>query len=174
MIRRIKLVPGDILHQKVDAIVTTIPKTLEVQGKLNKDLMEYTGDQLDEYILENVFKPHPGDIFVAPGFNLQADWVIFSVVPNWRTEFDRADRDLIKVYRNATEAAVKKGFTSMAFPALITGQKGFPKARAARLAIQGIMERIDNPLTELRIICFNNDIDQFYRRKLIELGWSRP
>ncbi len=171
LIQRIKLASGDILQQKVDAIVTTIPKTLEIEGKLNSDLMAYTGDQLDEFILENIYKPRAGDTFIVPGFNLPADWVIFSVVPNWRTEFDRTDRDLLKAYRGAMEAAVSQGFHSVAFPALITGRKGFPLARAARLAIQGIMERIDASIIDVRIVCFNPDAREPYARRLESLGW---
>lgn len=171
LIQRIKLVPGDILQQKVDAIVTTIPKTLEIKGKLNNDLMEYTGNQLDEYILENIYKPKPGDSFTVPGFNLPADWVIFTVVPNWRTEFDRSDRDLLKAYRGTMEIAVTQKYETVAFPALITGQKGFPLARAARLAIQGIMERIDNSIKEVRITCFNPQIEKQYRNRLERMGW---
>jgi O-acetyl-ADP-ribose deacetylase (regulator of RNase III) len=172
LLQRIKLVQGDILQQKVDAIVTTIPKTLELSGKLNQDMMEYTGNQLDEYILDNIYKPSPGDVFVVPGFNLPADWVIFSIVPNWRTEFDRTDRDLLRAYRGAMEEAVRQGFHRIAFPALVTGRKGFPITRAARLAVQGIMERINEAVVEVRIVCFNPDAEQPYRQRLEKYGWN--
>ncbi len=170
-LQRIKLLRGDILEQNVDAIVTTIPKSLEIKGKLNQDLMDWTDSQLDEYILENIYKPHPGDSFVVPGYNLPADHVIFSVVPGWRTEFDRTDRDLLRAYRGAMELAVKNGYHSVAFPALITGDKSFPVARAARLAIQGIAERLDDPIREVRIMCFNPDATKCYRERLEKLGW---
>lgn len=166
LISRVKLVRGDIIQQKVDAIVTTIPRTLEISGKLNTDLMEYTGDQLDEYILENILKPKPGDTFIVPGFNLLADHVVFSVVPNWRTEFDRTDRDLLKAYRGAMELVVERGFKTVAFPALITGRKGFPLARASRLAVQGIMERMDRSVSEVRIVCFNPEVEKYYLKRL--------
>lgn len=171
-IQRIRLMCGDILEQKVDAIVTTIPKTLEIRGKLNTDLMAWTGDQLDEYLLENVYRPHPGDVFLAPGFNLPADQVIFSVVPDWRTEFDRADRDLLRAYRGAMELAIKEGCSSVAFPALITGRRNFPIGRAARLAIQGIMERIDDPMKEVRIVCYNPEAQIYYAQRMTRMGWK--
>jgi O-acetyl-ADP-ribose deacetylase (regulator of RNase III) len=171
MLQRISLHQGDILHQKVDAIVTTIPRTLRIEGKLNTDLMEWTGDQLDEYILENVYRPSPGESFIVPGFNLPADHVILSIVPDWRTEFDRSDRDMLHAYRGAMEAAVAQGYKSVAFPALITGRKNFPLPRAARLAVQGVLERLQNPVSDVRIVCYNPAARAPYEKRLSDMGW---
>lgn len=169
LLGRIKLIDGDILQQKVDAIVTTVPNTLEIRGKLNTEMMEMAGSRLDEYMLENVYKPRIGEVFIAPGFNLAAGYVIFVVVPNWRTEFDKTDRDLLGVYRRSMETVVSEGFANVAFPALVTGRKSFPLQRASRLALQGIMEKIDSNVQEVRIVCYNKEAGEYYSQRLERL-----
>lgn len=169
LIERLRLVQGDIVAQNVDAIVTTIPKTLRLSGKLNSDIMEAAGRELDDYVLEHIYRPRPGDVFIVPGFGLRARHLIFAVTPDWRTDFDRQDRDVLQCYRAATRAAAEAGFKTIAFPALITGAPSFPMARAARLAVQGILDRIDGRLEEIRIVCFNADAERHYRDRLDKL-----
>ncbi len=171
LVQRIKLIRGDIVKQDVDAIVTTIPKTLEIEGKLNSDILNTAGPALDEYILEKVYKPKVGEIFSTPGFGLAAQNVIFSVTAAWRTEFDRTDRDLLHVYRESTKQALKMGLHSVAFPSLITGRKGFPIIRAARLALQGIMDQMSEQLIDVRIVCYNAEAEVHYRDRLERMGW---
>lgn len=166
LIGKIRVVPGDIVAQNVDAIVTTIPKTLRLSSKLNKDIMAAAGQSLDDYVLEHIYKPRPGDAFVVPGFALPARHVIFVVTPDWRTEFDRQDRDVLQCYRSATQAASAMGLRVVAFPALITGAPTFPIGRAARLAVQGIMDRIDPSFQEIRIVCYNAEAQRHYRERI--------
>jgi len=154
LISRIRLIEGDLTKQRdVQAIVTMVPVSLDVSGSLNSAVIAAAGTQLDEFILDNIYKPRPGDVFVVPPFNLAVDHLIVAISPDWRSGIDREDRNLIRCYRGAMEQAALIGVTRIAFPALGTGRRKYPIRRAARLAIQGIMDRMDERFEEVRIVC---------------------
>lgn len=154
LIRRIKLIKGDItLQDDVDAIVSTIGTDIDVGGSLNRAVIAAAGEKLDDFILEHVYKPRTGDVFAVPGFNLPVKNVIFVVTPPWRSGFEREDRDLLRCYRHAMQLAERMDLRRIAFPLLGTGKDKFPLQRAARLAVQGIKERLNKHFDEIRIVC---------------------
>lgn len=172
LINRLSLVKGDITRQAdVDAIVSVIPRDLEITGSLNKSLIAAAGQELDDFILEHLYKPHPGDAYVIPGFALPVKHIIFVIRPVWRSSIDREDSHLIRSYRSAIETAQRKNFTKIAFPPLFTGSNGLPPERAVRLAMQSICDRLIN-LNEVRIVCNRDDIYNVFEMRLRKLGWQ--
>lgn len=158
LINKIRLIEGDLTQQgDVDVIVGAIPSTLKVNGSLNQALIAAAGAQLDEFIVENIYKPRAGDVFEVPPFNLPAPHVFFAVTPDWKIVLEREDRDLVRCYRAAMQMAENRGLKKIAFPALGTGKRQYPVRRAARLAIQGIMDRMTDHFDEVRIICNRRD-----------------
>lgn len=157
LLRRIVIKKGDITKQTgVDAIVSVIQANLDVSGSINQALIKAAGNDFDTFILDNIYKPKPGDVYVVPGFDLPVKNVIFVVTPNWKDEFDREDVHLLRCYRLSMKMAESMKIRRIAYPALATGGYGFPLERAARLAIRGIMERMTENFTEVRIICDND------------------
>ncbi len=165
---RIRIVRGDITQQDdVDAIVSAISTTLDCEGSLNARLIERAGEALDEFILEHINKPHPGDVYAVPAFDLPVKHILFAVLPHWRSGFEREDRDLLRCYRGGIETAQKMKLSKIAFPALGAGRRnGFPVRRAARLAIQGIADRLLGELEEVRIVCQREDIYEVFVERL--------
>lgn len=154
LIGRIKPVQGDLTRQvDVDAIVAAIPVNLDVSGSLNTALIAAAGQRMDDFMLEHVFKPRPGDIVAVPAFNLPVRHILYAVTPDWRDGFNREDRDLIRCYRGAMETAKQMGLARIAFAALGTGSRKFPVRRAARLGLIGILDRLDESFEEVRIVC---------------------
>jgi len=146
------MVQGDITRQKIDAIVTFIPQNLEYRGEINVAILDAAGGGLDQFILENIFKPRVGDVYTVPGFNLPCKHVFFCVVPVRHDDIDRPDKYLINATRKAMEAASAMRLKTIAFPPIGSGKRGFPKPRAARLILQGISERLDGSFEEVRIV----------------------
>src|SRR5262245_27765312 len=91
-LNRITLVEGDITRQKVDAIVTFLPLSLEYRGEINAGILVGAGEQLDKFILENIYKPKVGDVYTVPGFNLPCEHIFFCIVPIKRLDMDRPDK----------------------------------------------------------------------------------
>ena len=165
-LNRITLVQGDITRQEIDAIVTFIPQTLEYRGQINAAILAGAGARLDEFVLENIYRPCAGDLYAVPGFDLPCGHIFFCVVPAWRDDIDRPDRYLVKACRRAMETAHEMGLKTIAFPPLGSGRRGFPKPRAARLILQGISERLDEDFEEVRIVTRTEKTLEIFRERL--------
>jgi O-acetyl-ADP-ribose deacetylase (regulator of RNase III) len=169
---RVKLVQGDITAQDADAIVTMIPHTLEYHGEINMALLKAAGTQLDHFLLENIYKARAGDVYAVPGFNMACGHIFFCVVPYWKDDFDRHDKYLVNSARKAMETARAMNLRTLAFPPLASGKHGYPKPRAARLMMQGIADRLDETVEEIRIVCRSETTLEIFRERLIQLGWK--
>lgn len=165
-LNRITLVEGDITRQKVDAIVTFIPQNLDYRGEINTAILAGAGQRLDEFVLENIFRPGVGDVYAVPGFDLPCKNIFFCVVPIRKTDIDRPDKYLINSVRKAMETASAMGLKTIAFPPLGAGQSGFPKPRAARLILQSISERLDGNFEEVRIVARTKKTLGAFRERL--------
>lgn len=154
---RVRLVLGDITKQDTDAILTVIPQTLDYRGSLNESIMDASGQALDRFILDNVIKPRPSDIYAFPGFDMPCKHLFVYIVPNWRTEFDRREKFLSYAARRAVELCREMDLTSISIPMIGAGQGCFPKARAARFIAQGVTDRLHEGIKEVRIVCQDED-----------------
>ncbi len=169
---RIKLIKGDITQQNTDAIVSVIPQDLEYRGEINSAILRGAGQKLDEFVLEHIYRPRPADIYAVPGFNLPCKHIFFCVLPAWRSDLDRDDRHLVAVCRKAMEMARALCLKSIAFPPLAAGKHGYPKQKAARLMVQGIAERLDESLDEVRIVSPAGEALKFFAERLAAVGWK--
>ncbi len=171
LIKRLVLKKGDITQQDdVDAIVSSIMSDMNMEGSLNQSLIKAAGHHFDEFILDNIYKPRPGDTYVVPGFDLPVKNVIFIVTPVWKDDFDKEEAYLLRCYRHAMESVRRKGFKKVAFPALGTGYHGYAPDKAARLAIKGIMDRMVPEIEEVRIICNTDKIFDVFLKRLKKMG----
>ncbi len=169
---RIRLVHGDITQQQVDAICTVIPQNLNFKGHLNETLNEACNGQLDEFILDNIYKPKAGEVYALPAFGLQARHILVGVVPAYRTDFDMRESDLAGIVRKMMELARCMLLSSVAVPPVMSGKGGFPKPKAARLICQGVSERMQESFDEARIVCNDPKMIDIFIRKLEILGWD--
>lgn len=156
----------------VDAIVSTIPANLEAAGSLNRAVFAGAGPELDGFILEHIYKPRSGEVYAVPGFNLPVSHVLYVITPEWRTGQNLEDRDLLRCYRGAVQAAREMGLKKIAFAAMGTGPKKYPLKRAARLGVQGIMDRIGADIEEVRIVCNRRETHDVFHDVLVHYGWS--
>lgn len=164
-VERVRFVLGDITQQDTDSLLTIIPQNLIYKGSLNESILDAAGEALDEFLLDNVIKPRPADIYAIPGFNLAAANIFFSIVPVWRTDFDRQDKFLMYATRRALELCREMGLSSISIPAIGAGQGGFPKPRAVRLISQGIQDRLYDGLKEVRIVCKDEAVLDLFKER---------
>ncbi len=169
---RIHLMQGDITKQEVDAIVILIPQTLEYRGSINESVQTASGQNMDEFILDNIYKPKVGEVYALPAFNLPAKHILVGVLPKFRTDFDMNPSHLSSVVRRVMELARCMLLTSIAFPPLASGRHGYPKAKAARLVCQGVLDRLEESFEDIRIVCSDEQMLETYDGKLRVLGWD--
>jgi len=165
-------VRGDVALQEVDAIAIIIPQTLDYRGSINKSVMAASGHNLDEFILDNIYKPRAGDVYAIPAFELPAKHIFVGILPHFRTEFDMNDAHLSGVVRKIMELSRCMLLETIAFPPLASGKGAYPKAKAARLIVQGISDRMSESFKEVRISCQDRDMMEHFERSLRANGWE--
>jgi O-acetyl-ADP-ribose deacetylase (regulator of RNase III) len=106
-----------------------------------------------------------GDAKVTKGYNLPAKYVIHTVGPVWRDGNHHEDQVLASCYRSCLDAANKLGVRSIAFPAISTGIYGFPKQRAAQIAVKEAQAH-SGEIESLFFVCFDEDTACIYRELL--------
>ncbi len=169
---RISLIQGDITEQQVDAIAILISQRMDFSGSLNQSVMRACGHDLDGFILDNIYKPKIGEVYALPAFDLPARHILLGVMPHYRTEFDMNDSDLSGVVRKIMELARCMLLTKIAIPALGSGKKSFPKAKAARLVTKGIVDRMEESFEDVRIVCNDKQKLEIFSQKLKTIGWN--
>ena len=171
-IDRIHLIHGDITMQDSDAIAMVIPQDLDFSGSINNSIREAAGYDIDEFILEHIYKPKVGEVYALPAGNLKVKHILVAIMPYYRTEFDQNDSHLSGAVRRIMELARCMLLSSISFPPLFSGGNGFPKPRAARLVCQGINDRMQETFEDVRIVCLEDQSIEIFDRKLRVLGWN--
>lgn len=152
----LEVVAADITQLQVDAIVNAANERLRGGGGVDGAIHRAAGPGLLE-----ACKAYPncptGEVRVTPGFQLPARYVIHAVGPVWQGGAQNEDVLLASAYRNALEAARDAGATSIAFPAISTGVYGFPRERAARIAVAESRRWMDEGAQPRRIVLVSFD-----------------
>lgn len=172
LLQNLRVVQGDITAMDVDAILTFIPETLEYRGALNEAIHDAAGQAMDDFVLDHIYKPKPGDIYAVPGFNMPADHILFGITPDWRADFERDDRDLLNCVRAAMMQARAMELETLAIPMVASGNHGFPKPRAARLIVKATIERLSEDIGQIIFVGLNDEDTALWQERLTKVGWS--
>ena len=163
----IEIVTGDITKLDVDAVVNAANERLRGGGGVDGAIHRAAGPELLEACKQYLNCP-TGEVRVTPGFRLPARHVIHAVGPIWRGGTEGEDRLLASAYRNALATAAELGAMSIAFPAISTGIYGFPRERAARIAVQEVQSWLTSGRQPARVIlvAFDAAAESAYRDAL--------
>ncbi len=107
----------------------------------------------------------PGDAKATPGFALPARWIIHTVGPVWRGGGEAEDDVLAACYRRSLQVAENLGARSVAFPAISTGIYGFPKERAADVAVRAL-RGAETAVERVLLVAFDEETLRLYERAL--------
>jgi O-acetyl-ADP-ribose deacetylase len=161
----IEIVQGDITTLAVDAIVNAANSSLAGGGGVDGAIHRAAGPELVRASM--ALAPCPtGDAVITPGFRLRAPYVIHAVGPVWRGGKSNEEALLRSAYARSFAAALAQGdIASIAFPAISTGVYGFPKQRAAEIAI-GVMREHESRFERIVACVFDAETEALYRRAL--------
>jgi O-acetyl-ADP-ribose deacetylase (regulator of RNase III) len=106
-----------------------------------------------------------GEARLTGGHALPARWVIHTVGPIWSGGERGEDALLHSCYRSSLALAREVGARTLAFPAISTGVYGFPKARAAGIALAATRAALAGAEEQLGVFfcCFSEQDAHFYR-----------
>ena len=169
MNNRIELVNSDITTLEVDGIVNAANNSLLGGGGVDGAIHRAAGPAL----LEECRKLNgcaTGDAKITKGHNLPAQYVIHTVGPVWHGGTTGEEDLLASCYQKSFKLAREFTLKSIAFPAISTGVYGFPKHRAACLAIRETQKELsqNNGLEKVLFVCFNNETRVAYEKALWE------
>ena len=164
---KIKLIQDDITRLEVDAIVNAANTSLMGGGGVDGAIHRAAGPRLLEEC-RTLDGCKTGRAKITKGYNLPARFVIHAVGPIWRGGAKGEEELLAGAYENSLRLAEEKGLKSIAFPNISTGIYGFPKERAAEIAIETTREFLKkNPGIEtVTFVCFDRENYDIYDRIL--------
>src|SRR5207253_828692 len=155
---------GDITKERVDAIVNAANSSLLGGGGVDGAIHRAAGPELVE-ACRTLGGCATGDARATPGFGLPARWVIHAVGPVWQGGSQGEPELLASCYRRALEVAGELGARSVAFPAISTGVYGFPKERAARIAVETVRSTATQ-VELVRLVAFDEETQLLYEELL--------
>ena len=134
-----RIVRNDITKMNTEAIVNTANAEPKVGAGCDTAVYNAAGyDELLAYRRENIGSVHEGDVFITPGFNLSAKYIIHAVSPRYEAGSRDAEAKLRACYRKSLELAKANQIKSIAFPLISTGNFKYPKEEGMRIAVDEI------------------------------------
>jgi len=165
---RIHIQQGDITTLKVDAIVNAANTSLMGGGGVDGAIHRAAGPGLLEEC-KTLGGCLTGEAKITSGYNLPAKFIIHTVGPIWKGGNRNEDELLAACYCNTLRIAENMKLNTIAFPNISTGVYGYPKERAASIAIREVKAflEINKKIEKVIFVIFDEENLAIYRRLIL-------
>jgi O-acetyl-ADP-ribose deacetylase (regulator of RNase III) len=162
-----EVVVADITTLRVDAIVNAANSGLSGGGGVDGAIHRAAGPELAP-AARAAGPCRTGEAVMTPGFRLPARFVIHAVGPVWDGGDQHEDELLASCYSRSLALAGQAGLASIAFPCISTGIFGFPRERAADIALATVSTEapLHASLTRVIFCCFSESDATIYRKRM--------
>jgi O-acetyl-ADP-ribose deacetylase (regulator of RNase III) len=162
MENKITVVKADITKIIADAIVNAANSSLLGGGGVDGAIHRAGGEAILEDCRKIIAKQggcKTGEAVITTAGNLPAKYVIHTVGPVWNGGQKNEAALLENCYRNSLKLAVENNCKTIAFPNISTGIYGFPKDKAAVIAVKAVTDFLvlDKTITKITFVCFDED-----------------
>ncbi len=162
---QITVVLGDIVKQKVDAIVNAANSSLLGGMGVDGAIHKAAGQELLEEC-RRLGGCATGQAKITKAYLLPAKFVVHTVGPVFGKAKGKEALLLSSCYKNSLALAKKHGVKTIAFPAISTGAFHYPKEAAAKIAVETVKKTIakDSFFEEIRFVLFNKKNLEIYKK----------
>lgn len=174
-----QIVRNDITKMHVDAIVNTANPEPEYGSGLDSAVYKAAGVKKLLEKRREIGRIEPGTAAVTEGFNLHAKYIIHSVGAFWKDGSHGEEELLRNCYKSVFKLAVDLKVDSIAIPLLASGNYGYPKGIALRVALSEIEKFVNEYDINVYLVVFDDkafslsselygDIDEYINAHYVE------
>ena len=149
-----EIVRNDITNMRVDAIVNTANPRAVIGLGVDSAIHEKAGAELLK-ARQCIGYIDVGHAAVTPAYQLDAKFVIHTVGPVWMGGDQDEEMLLRSCYDSSLQLAVQHKCKSVAFPLISSGNYGFPKDKALRIAIAAFSEFLLEQEMQIYLVVFD-------------------
>ncbi|MBI3818303.1 MAG: macro domain-containing protein [Planctomycetes bacterium] len=156
--RSIECIQGNIVDERVDAIVNAANRKLQGGGGVDGAIHAAAGPGLVEEC-RKLGGCATGDAKITKGHKLAAKWIIHAVGPVYSDGKSGEAELLRRTYLRCLQIAKDRGIITIAFPAISTGIYRYPLREAAKIAFDTIAAHLEaeTTITTVRYILWTRD-----------------
>jgi O-acetyl-ADP-ribose deacetylase (regulator of RNase III) len=163
---RLALVTGSIAQLDVDAIVNAANSSLLGGGGVDGAIHRAAGPEM-VFECRLLGGCRTGEAKITRGYRLPARHVIHTVGPVWRGGEHGEAELLASCYLASLRLAEARGLRTIAFPAISTGIYGYPRDKAAEVALRTVTKFLADAADRfetISFVCFDEATAAAYRR----------
>ena len=160
---RIILISDDITKLAVDGIVNAANSKLAGGGGVDGAIHQAAGPELLKEC-QTLNGCPTGSAKITKAYKLPSKYVIHAVGPVWRGGDLNEVSLLAQCYLESLKLAKEKGLSTLAFSNISTGIYGFPKDKAAAIAVGSVKQFLNNNNLPEKVYfaCFNMENFKLY------------
>ena len=136
------MIRNDVTKVTADAIVNPANRNLFQGSGTSRAIYQAAGEQELTAACEAVGHCDLGRAVCTPAFGLPATYIFHAVCPAWHGGGFGEAEQLAGAYHSALELAAEYHCESVAFPLLSSGNYGYPKEQAFRIAVDTITQYV--------------------------------
>ena len=170
----LEVVQGDITQQDTEAIGNAANSALAGGGGVDGAIHRAGGPSIMSELRARYKGCPTGSAVITGGGTLKVKYVIHAVGP--RYSGSPKDPELLSgAYRKSLELCTQNRISSIAFPSISTGIYGYPVEEASKIALETIMDYLNNhpEIKLVRFVLFDSKTFEVYKESLKEMTTTR-
>ena len=151
------MIRNDITKVAADAIVNPANRNLLQGSGTSRAIYQAAGEQELTASCEAIGRCDLGRAVCTPAFGLPAKYIFHAVCPAWHGGGFGEAEQLAGAYHSALELAAEYHCESVAFPMLSSGNYGYPKEQAFRIAVDTITQYVMEHDLTVYLVLYDRD-----------------
>lgn len=166
----LELIEGDITKQDTEAIANAANSRLAGGGGVDGAIHSSGGPKIMAEC-KNTGNCPTGEARLTTGGNLKAKYVLHAVGPIYRDGIHGEPELLRGAYLSCLRLASEHSIKSIAFPSISTGVYGYPLDKAAKIALNTVINYLKNhqEINLARFVLFGSKAFNTYKKILKEI-----